>query len=180
MPGLFIIAWTDFLSSQRYSLTYLRTGTLSALCIGTVPGETTICCGAPQLVSGADGKQHWIKALHVFLVAVKMFNVRENGFPCKAWLAGCTEARRTLPSSSLASCRVTREPDGFFTLCLKIRVSQLAIAQRGSGNEVVRGAGGRGWQPTCYTVPGNPNSPQVPSKEQKAARLACREYMGGG
>lgn len=105
-------------------------------------------------------------------------DVRKNGFPCKAWLAGCTEARRTLPSSSLASCRVTQEPAGFLTLCLKIGVSQLARAQRGSGREVVRRAGGRGWQPTCYPVPGNPNSPQVSSKGQKEAKLACKEYMG--
>lgn len=79
-----------------------------------------------------------------FLIAVKMFNVRKNGFPCKAWLAGCTEARRALPSSSLVSCRVTQEPAGFLTLCLKMGVSQLARAQRDSGKEVARGAGGRG------------------------------------
>lgn len=180
MPGLFVIAWTDILSSQCYFLTYLRTGTLFALCIGTVPGETTIWHGAPQRVSGADGKQHWIKALRVFLIAVKMFNVRKNGFPCKAWLAGSTEARRILPNSSLVSCRVTQEPAGFLTLYLKIGVSQLARAQRDSGEEVVRGAGGRGWQPTFYTVPGNPSSPQVSSKGQKGARSACREYLGGG
>lgn len=68
------------------------------ICVGTVPGEITIWCGAPQHISGADGNQHWIRALHVFLVAVKTFNVRKNGFPCKAWLAGCTKARRALPS----------------------------------------------------------------------------------
>lgn len=99
-----------------------------------------------------------------------MFNVRKNGFPFKAWLAGCREARKASPPPAMLLFGIWEaytRADWVTQRFLKVRELQLARARRDPAKEMVRGAGGRVWQPglhvwrvalRCLGAPTHPKS----------------------
>jgi len=83
-----------------------------------------------------------------------MFNARKNGFPFKAWLAGCAEARKASlpPAMLLFGILVANTRASWVTHPVSEGrgVTTCKIVEDSAKEEVSR-AGGRDWQPSWHT-----------------------------